>query len=364
MKEYLCIKKFKCFKDTSIILDDLTVLVGSNGNGKSSVIQALLLLRAAFDNSGGLLDLNGPYGLALGTSNSVYNHDSDGTSFSIMISDSKNRQKEGYVFEINQREDSLSVNATEISQPKISGVFAETIYYLTAERLGPRISNRLGNLKFIHTGINGEYVAQVLAQNGGRTKVEENRMFPKTKDPNLETQTNNWISLMFPNIRISSSMDITKLCAQINISNTILDTDYVSAPNVGFGISYALPVIVSGLIAKSNSYFIVENPEAHLHPSAQTAMGIFLAMVSSCSVKVIIETHSDHIINGIQLFIAKNPEWHDKVVINCFGIANNALDISPVLFDKYANFSNWPKGFMDQAQKDYIELCNCRRKDV
>lgn len=361
MRETLNIERFKCFKKASILFDNLTVLMGSNGNGKSSVIQALLLLRTAFDNNGGLIYLNGPYGLSLGSANSIYNHDSDGNSFSIHICDENSNPMDGYIFEVDQRSDSLWVNATSTQNTKTSAISAHEMYYLTAERLGPRMSNKLGNLPFLHTGVNGEYVAQVLAYNGGRIKVEANRMFPKTKDPNLETQTNHWLNLIFPNIHISASMDINVLCTQIKISNTALDTDHINAPNVGFGISYALPIIVTGLIAKSNTFFIVENPEAHLHPAAQTAIGVFLARIAYCGVRVVIETHSDHVINGIQQFVALNPDWHDNVVINCFGISDYGLEISSILFDSNANFSQWPRGFMDQAQKDYIELCKIRQ---
>ena len=67
---------------------------------------------------------------------------------------------------------------------------------------------------------------------------------------------------------------------------------------------------LTGLIAKKGCYFIVENPEAHLHPAAQSKIGRFLAMVANAGVNVIIETHSDHIINGIQIAVRKRNRKH------------------------------------------------------
>ena len=74
---------------------------------------------------------------------------------------------------------------------------------------------------------------------------------------------------------------------------------------MGFGVTYSLPIILSGLIAKEKGLLIVENPEAHLHPAGQSRMGVFLAWLAGKGVQVLVETHSDHIINGIRRAIAE-----------------------------------------------------------
>lgn len=71
--------------------------------------------------------------------------------------------------------------------------------------------------------------------------------------------------------------------------------------NVGFGYTYILPIIVSGLIAQKGQILIVENPEAHLHPKAQSEIAKFLALVASCGVQIYIESHSEHILNGLRI---------------------------------------------------------------
>ena len=77
----------------------------------------------------------------------------------------------------------------------------------------------------------------------------------------------------------------------------------VSPSMTGFGISYILSIITVGLWCASvkNAVLVVENPEAHLHPGAQSNMGKFLELVSEAGVQVIIETHSEHVIDGVRL---------------------------------------------------------------
>lgn len=60
---------------------------------------------------------------------------------------------------------------------------------------------------------------------------------------------------------------------------------------MGFGLSYALPIVVGGLVAAKDGLLIVENPEAHLHPQGQSNMGQFLAWLAGKGVQVIVETH-------------------------------------------------------------------------
>lgn len=78
-----------------------------------------------------------------------------------------------------------------------------------------------------------------------------------------------------------------------------------AATNVGFGITYALPILVSGLTVPEGGMLLVENPEAHLHAKAQSNMGYFLARMAAAGVRVIIETHSEHIVNGIRRMIVE-----------------------------------------------------------
>ncbi|MGH3693299.1 MAG: AAA family ATPase [Pseudonocardiaceae bacterium] len=93
-----------------------------------------------------------------------------------------------------------------------------------------------------------------------------------------------------------------------------------SAGNIGFGFSYALPVIIAGLLAPGGGLLLVENPEAHLHPAGQSRLGRFLARIAGSGVQVVLETHSDHILNGVRLAVAdeRTINAHD-VIVHFFG---------------------------------------------
>lgn len=74
-----------------------------------------------------------------------------------------------------------------------------------------------------------------------------------------------------------------------------------SALQVGFGFTYCLPVIVALLRAKADDLLVFENPEAHLHPAAQVELGKLMALAAGKGVQIIIESHSDHILNSLRL---------------------------------------------------------------
>ena len=122
--------------------------------------------------------------------------------------------------------------------------------------------------------------------------------------------------------------------------------------NHGFGISYTLPIVLAGLLLEENGILIVDSPEAHLHPAAQTAIAIFLARIAACGRTVIVETHSDHIVDGFRLAIA-DPS-HPIAAMDCvFHYLDQAEDGSIIQHDlsprPNGTLPKWPKGFFDQV---------------
>ncbi len=377
--EKLKIKNFKCFNDIEVDLNKLTILTGSNSAGKSTVLQSLLYLRRTvehcgewdkensvylFDKPNGLnVELNGSYCLSLGSSNLILPKDSSDTEIEIGI------LKNEKIFNIyfNTESDNLWLKPDD-SENKEAGdfsIFKQEFYYLNAERLGPRVKQNIKFYDYPNTGYRGEFVAQLLGDTNFtyRFKVDDKRKNLSNKSSNLEQQTNAWLNFILPNTNVHSSYDVKTLSAQIQVENE-LSNYKTTSPNVGFGISYVLPIIVTGLIAKENRYMIIENPEAHLHPSAQSKMGQFLAMVAKSGVKVIVETHSDHIINGIQIAVAKKEFSAEDVTINFFNRDNtNQPEVKNIQLNDKAELSEWPQGFFDQSQKDYAELLKYRRNN-
>lgn len=355
----LYLYNFKCFQDIGIKLNQLTALLGVNGSGKSSVIQALLLLKASIESvqsKNKFVSLNGPFGIQLGTSSGIINQNTNDDNIKIALcDDDKNLIDVRY--SINQVEEDLGL---EMYLHNIDPSFKEMNYlsFLCAERLGPRISQPLQRMDFLNVGVQGENTAQVISSKGGREKVRPECMFDGSKDRNLQAQVNQWLSYILPGVVIFANTDYHNLRASIKIENQFSSISPILSTNIGFGISYVLPVITSGLIAPKNSMMIVENPEAHLHPSAQSAIGEFLSMVARSGVMVILETHSDHIISGIQIDAAKHPEFAKQITINNFSIDEQKKQpyVEDIDVKSDGSLSKWPNGFLNQAQLDYIKL--------
>ncbi len=126
--------------------------------------------------------------------------------------------------------------------------------------------------------------------------------------------------------------------------------------NTGFGVSYIFPIIVGAFCLAEDSTFIVENPEVHLHPSAQSELAQFLAALSQTGVQVIIETHSDHIINGIRLYAKAHPAASSDIIINSISRKISADPVKFITIDRDGNMSDSHQGFFDQAENDLLRL--------
>lgn len=372
----LLIKNFKCFYDVKIPLNRLTVLAGANGNGKSTTIQALLYLRRTIEHcalweenryvynipNGLNVELNGSYCLALGNSNYVLPRNATRDSITIGILGSNLN----YYVDYDTNDGELWLTPTMVQgKSNGSGLFMQEFYYLNAERIGPRITQSIKFYDFPNAGYQGEFVAQLLGDtnNNYKIKIDDNRKHPSSKSPYLEQQVNAWLSELMPGVTVAANYDADTHSAQIRVDNYFTKGEHTVSTNIGFGISYVLPILVTGLIAVDKSIMIVENPEAHLHPSAQSKIGRFLAMVANSGVRVIVETHSDHVLNGIQISAAKNEIVADKITINFFSQEDGEEQphIESLTVNPKGELSKWPKGFFDQTQIDFAELFKLRK---
>lgn len=385
---FLKIENFKCFYNVDIPINNLTFFAGANGNGKSTSIQALLFLRKTIEHcaswesgkyklvevNGLNVELNGAYCLALGNSSVILPKNSNANTVKIGV---VNEDKQLMV-EYTAEDSKLWLTPIKVTNNdgNNSSLCRQEFYYLNAERIGPRISQSIKFHDFPNAGFQGEYLAQLISdtERNYRLEIDELRRHPERKSPRLEQQVNAWLNEIMPGVSISAIYDSNTNSAQIKVDNYFTKGDPTIATNIGFGISYVLPIIVTGLIARKNSYMIVENPEAHLHPSAQSAIGKFLAMVANAGVKLIVETHSDHVLNGVQIAAAKNYIKHDEIVINFFSqpIENeqeareskNTMRqplVENITINDKGELSHWPKGFFDQSQSDFAKLFKIRK---
>ena len=346
------IQNYKCFKDLSISFGKVTVLAGSNSVGKSSVIQSLLLLRTARDlGLNKTLPLIGPFLLELGSVREVlWKNAKEVDEIKFILTDNDDITQARTVLQADRALNEPFIK--EVNIPQKYPIGKEAFYYLNAERIGPRMNYHYASQKFPHVGYKGEATFQLLLSTN-KIQIDSRRALNISEDNSvlLLREVKKWLEYILPGSDFENAISLGK-SKEIEASiNENLPT------NVGFGISYALPIIVNGLIAEEGSMLIVENPEAHLHPSGQSRIGRFLARVAASGVQVVVETHSEHVINGIRIAtLVTNDLQPGEAVINFFSSEKGQPKVKEILVKEDGDLTDWPVGFFDQEQRDFAEM--------
>lgn len=362
------IKNFKCFQNKEFQFNSLTFMVGANGVGKSSLIQSILfahhtIQKGVIQTDGSQFDveLNGPYLLNLGRPQNVISSNADSRTISLNLEFYNAIINENVNVNINyDLIDEFGENYLLASLNSENTLVASTqsLTYLNAERMGPRLSLNLSPNSDWDIGYRGEYTPQILFK-ADKKKVKMPDGLLIVKDTKrFSKQVEGWLQEIIPGTLLDYKIYAETNTAVTNFKNEKMNTDFSPATNTGFGISYCLPIIVAGLLESTevgNGIFVIENPEAHLHPLGQSNMGKFLAKLSKAGVQVIVETHSEHIINGARLEMAKDS-LNDNMSINFLSENFEEHSLEYITVNKSGELSNWPAGFFDQEQKDLYEL--------
>ena len=152
-----------------------------------------------------------------------------------------------------------------------------------------------------------------------------------------------------------------------------LEFDQHKSIHVGFGLSYVIPLILSVLVHASQMasdgesrqiVLLIENPEAHLHPAGQTMMGRLLALGAACGVQIIVETHSDHLLNGVRIEVKEKRLEAKEAAVFFFKTIHpdDIIDSVPYAVveklhtDEYGMINNWPEGFFDETEINLLKL--------
>ncbi|MCP4574699.1 MAG: DUF3696 domain-containing protein [Deltaproteobacteria bacterium] len=135
--------------------------------------------------------------------------------------------------------------------------------------------------------------------------------------------------------------------------------DWVDLPDVGFGVSQVLPVLVQCFYAPTGSIILMEQPEIHLHPSAQSALAdVMIDVINSRengkdrNIQLIIETHSEHFLRRLQRRIAENTVEKEKISAYFANITKTPATLEPLQIDIFGNIRNWPENFFGDEMGD------------
>ena len=364
----LSIENFKCFSSsTQFNLASLNLFTGYNGRGKSSVFQALLLLAQSLQKNSNLekLEVNGRF-VNLDLFEDLINNDSkketirftlnsDNSDYAKIklgyeeLSDRAGKIVELKINNINyfQKAASISEDTEKIEErhlytyPKeFQNLFAN-YYYVSADRLGPTKYEEKGDFDIYNpVGCNGEHRLNVLGQ-----------------DKQLLQEVSNWINYIMDGGTLDVEGNDNKQSAVLKLLFEISKNHNrsIKSINCGFGYSYILPIVITALSIKNGCLFI-ENPEAHLHPKAQSRlMELICKITENNKVQIFIETHSEHIINGVRLCSLK-PKFHVNNTDVSIYFFDKDFSIYSLEMDEQSQISDWPCGFFDQQEIDISEI--------
>lgn len=131
-------------------------------------------------------------------------------------------------------------------------------------------------------------------------------------------------------------------------SGTASEKDVVDIADVGFGVSQVLPVLVALAVANPGQMVYIEQPELHLHPRAQVALAEVLAGAVKRGVRVVVETHSPLLLQGVMTLIAEDKLESDKVILHWFRRTEEGkTKITPGSLDENGAYGDWPEDFME-----------------
>ncbi|MCF6368636.1 AAA family ATPase [Rhizobium halophilum] len=363
------LKNFKAFDQVEIELSSLTLLSGLNGSGKSTILQALGLLRQSYDARfllEGSLALNGDL-VELGTGRDVLFQRFDAPEIGIELGEPVVNGDGVYLWRAPAGSDTDVLPC--IAKPDIGDLpsldlFAKGFQFLRADRITPAVTfpksqNSVRQQLFL--GARGEFTAHFLLEFGEQiTTAEIVRCADEPKAVSLIAQVNAWMQEFSPGVRVEpASVPMTDLVRLVFSyrGESAAYGDVMRPTNVGFGLTHALPVITACLAAQQNTLLIVENPEAQLHPRGQSTIGRLLALTAAGGVQVIVETHSDHVLNGIRLAVKDGLLAPERTRLHFFSRERGQPSTfeTPVL-GLDGRLSYWPAGFFDQWERSLDRL--------
>lgn len=363
------LQNFKCFfEKKDISLAKITILYGHNGRGKSSLSQALLLIGQSMKERNDLdqLSIVGEQ-VKLDTFVDIKTAGSGQEEIKFWIDTDREKVEMGFSPYVDKTqlgrlstllyngEDRFVVQTTQATETTAVGgkvAFStsdisvlqqlKSVVYISAGRYGPTNDElRNDSLPPNNIGTKGEYLLNALSH----------------QTPEFVDYAGQWLSKI---LNGAAMKIVDPKATRLELMLNSRDGNQLFHPvNVGFGYSYVLPVIVGTLLAENGSLVIIENPEAHLHPGAQSRIMEFLIEQSiKRDLQLIIETHSDHVVNGMRISMKKGVLKPADSIIQHFAYMENgtAPEITRITCDSKGNLSDYPEDFQDEWTVQMLEL--------
>ncbi len=372
MLNNVSLQHFKCYEqEVNAPFAQFNVLYGKNGRGKSSLIQSLLLLSQTLKEHGNVdyLHLIGPLAKIGNFDDAVTRSEGQAYDcFSINISaegedmrmsfgrdelkptlaqltDIKNGNK-SLMSEMVEKDSKPYNGSNNLGVPTQTALqsfaYIKRLRFISANRPGPKNSENRQDYKD----------EQVLSPNADNLF---NVLASMSADERQEVEAGLSYILSGASLQIRPNTDTIEL-----FLDSINGTSGFKPMNVGFGYSFVLPIVVQVVSAQLNTLIIVENPEAHLYPGAQSRLVEFMIKyANSKNLQFILETHSDHIINGLRISVKNKKIQRSQVSILFFDRGdeqNLCPTIQHIQVDHNGTLSDNPVDFMDEWTAQMLAL--------
>ncbi|WP_282798757.1 AAA family ATPase [Lactococcus lactis] len=314
----ISLKKFKCYIDQRLKFSKINIISGTNSSGKSTILQAIKLFFVSENDDLLNLKKNKTWNF-IGFKELVNNQDDiDSSSFEICINGERKTYKE-YEYEGQPKNNYVSISGDKTQDNKL--IFFHADSYTTSIQIQGTVEDGY------YPKFNNETLADFIYSHTDPLKGT------------LKRDISNCLTKMG---LISEELSVEK---GLDFFQILIDD--VDLKHVGTGVRHVLPIIVAVLTNKKTT-FCIENPELHLHPRAQVEFMRTLFELSTINDnQLIIETHSDHIINTLRVLRKENFISQENLKVIFIG---KKASIQNVEIDENGRYNKNLEGFFDEFE--------------
>jgi len=265
----------------------------------------------------------------------------------------------------------MRINSIAQEVEKELNFFSENLIHIDPIREIPKRTYVHSGEKKENVGPKGEATVDILYADKSIEEQKEswNRQNEKVVKPQIEkSEMINNVIRWLKTLDMASSFDFPGLYGYAylfrlkhpSLRNAQGNHIESSIADHGFGLSQVLPIIVQGYYSPPGTFLLLEQPEIHLHPKAQADLAEMIVEISKRDVNCIVETHSEHIVERLQLLVAKDPSLLEKISILLFQIRQDGTEITELKLSESGKRVKWPEdfvdGFLNGGLHDAIEL--------
>jgi predicted ATPase len=338
--ERLEIEGYKAIEREEFSFRGITLLTGLNSTGKSSVIQSLLLFATFFSNSTRLR--------------------AQMERFMVFCAIENRYLQQGFItLRTVHKGQSASLHITATQPWQLHGelegfIFEKNFYYISSNRIGAQ--ERAEYSQADKFGLNGEYIFSYYHQY--RHAPIDPTLAMEGTEGRLDHQLSYWMEriLGYPVV-----LQTTKEGDEVVVAFDMSDLLDLSPFSVGAGNSYLAKIVIMGLSCKRGDSFIIENPEVHLHPKAQSKLVEFFLWLHRGGVQLIIETHCENMIDKLRHAVYGNELASEDAIIYYKPSLKKPFDAIGI--NHQGHFINeeglpmeFPSGFFDSTLCELLEM--------